>query len=76
MYNDCLVTKIVLYQCAIPLGPFESIVDLSKTFQSPSSLIPIITAADAAIAAHRMNIAGDDLAYDTVRADFQDQFIK
>eukprot|EP00667_Euglena_gracilis_P000667 EG_transcript_667 len=58
--------KIVLYQCAIPLGPFESIVDLSKTFQSPSSLIPIITAADAAIAAHRMNIAGDDLAYDTV----------
>lgn len=58
--------KIVLYQCAIPLGPFEAVIDLSKAGKSASALMPYVTATESALSAHKKDLVGNDFAYDVV----------
>eukprot|EP00669_Euglena_mutabilis_P014246 TRINITY_DN929_c0_g1_i1.p1 TRINITY_DN929_c0_g1~~TRINITY_DN929_c0_g1_i1.p1 ORF type:complete len:599 (+),score=187.21 TRINITY_DN929_c0_g1_i1:762-2558(+) len=67
MGRRCAVkcNRIVLYQCAIPLGPFESVVDLTEAKPAPA-LLTSLAATDAALARYKQDLIGGDFAYDVV----------
>lgn len=54
-------------QCAIPLGPFESVVDLTEAKPAPA-LLTSLAATDAALARYKQDLIGSDFAYDVVAA--------
>ena len=57
--------KVVLYQCAIPLSPFDAEIDMSVGNQTISpSLRATIAATDAALARQNKDISTEVFAYD------------
>jgi hypothetical protein len=55
--------RIVLYQCAVPLSPFEGEIDLSTTSHR---LLPCVNAAHAALSSNKDDTYGEVFAYDAV----------